>query len=94
MAKGVPNQRYTPEFKKHVVETMIREGLSYRETEKRYELPHMRAAAWERIYLEEGSEGFLVVVDEAAPEDHASCPKWWKRIFWQRCNGCERRMNT
>ena len=60
MPKGVPNKRYTPEFKKHVVETMIQEGLSYRETERRFELPCMRAAAWERIYLEEGPEGFLV----------------------------------
>ena len=60
MPKGVPNKRYTPEFKKHVVETMIQEGLSYRETERRFELPRRRAAAWERIYLEEGPEGFLV----------------------------------
>ena len=60
MPKGVPNKRYTPEFKKHVVETMIQEGLSYRETERRFELPCKRAAAWERIYLEEGPEGFLV----------------------------------
>ena len=58
MPKGVPNKRYTAEFKKHVVETMLREGLSYKETERRFELPHMRAAAWERIYLEEGPEGF------------------------------------
>ena len=60
MPKGVPNKRYTPEFKKHVVETMIQEGLSYRETEKRFELPRRRAAAWERIYLEEGPEGFQI----------------------------------
>ena len=60
MPKGVPNKRYTAEFKKHVVETMLREGLSYKETERRFELPHMRAAAWERIYLEEGPEGFAI----------------------------------
>ena len=60
MPKGVPNKRYTPEFKKHVVETMIQEGLSYRETERRFELPRRRAAAWERIYLEEGPEGFQI----------------------------------
>jgi len=29
MPKGVPNKKYTPEFKKHVVETMREEGLSY-----------------------------------------------------------------
>ena len=31
MPKGVPNKRYTPEFKKPVVETMQKEKLSYRE---------------------------------------------------------------
>ena len=29
MSKGVPNKRYTPEFKKLVVETMLNEKLSY-----------------------------------------------------------------
>ena len=60
MPKGVPNKRYTPEFKKMVVETMQNEGLSYREAERRFELPHKRAADWERIYLTEGPEGFTV----------------------------------
>ena len=60
MPKGVPNKRYTPEFKKLVVETMLEEKLSYKETERRFGLPHMRAAAWERIYLEEGPEGFAI----------------------------------
>ena len=32
MPKGVANKRYTLEFKKHVVETMLEEGLSYSET--------------------------------------------------------------
>ena len=60
MPKGVPNKRYTPEFKKQVVETMQKEKLSYKETERRFGLPHMRAAAWEQIYLEEGPEGFAI----------------------------------
>ena len=60
MPKGKPNKHYTPEFKKLVVETMIEEKLSYKEAERRFELPHMRAAAWERIYLEEGPEGFQI----------------------------------
>ena len=60
MPKGVPNKRYTAEFKRHVVETMREEGLSYRETERRFELPSGRAAAWERIYLEEGPEGLAI----------------------------------
>ena len=60
MPKGIPYKRYTPEFKKLVVETMLKEKLGYKETERRFELPHMRAAAWERIYLEEGPEGFQI----------------------------------
>ena len=60
MPKGKPNKRYTPEFKIMVVETMHKEGLSHREAERRYDLPTNRAASWERIYLEEGKEGFYV----------------------------------
>ncbi len=61
MPKGIPNKRYTPEFKKIGVETMIAEKLSYRETAQRFEISsHDRVQAWERIYLEEGAEGFAV----------------------------------
>lgn len=37
MPKGVPNKKYTPEFKKLVVETMLKEKLGYRETAERFE---------------------------------------------------------
>ena len=60
MPKGVPNKRYTPEFKRHVVETMLNEHLSYRETARRFDLPNDRVPSWERIYLEEGPEGLAV----------------------------------
>lgn len=61
MPKGVPNKRYTAEFKKHVMETMRKEGLSYRETARQFEINgHHRIQAWERIYLEEGPDGFEV----------------------------------
>ena len=61
MPKGVPNKRYTPEFKKHVIETMLEEKLSYRETARRFEVnDHHRIQDWERIYLAEGAEGFAV----------------------------------
>ncbi len=60
MPRGKPNKRYTPEFKIMVVETMHKEGLSYREAERRFDLPDKRAADWERIYLEEGKEGLYV----------------------------------
>lgn len=60
MPKGKPNKRYTPEFKIKVVETMHKERLSHREAEKQFELPHRRAAEWERIYLEEGADGLRI----------------------------------
>ena len=60
MPKGMPNKRYTAEFKKHVVETMPNESLSYRETARRFDLPRDRPPAWERIYLEEGLEGLAI----------------------------------
>ena len=61
MPKGVPNKRYTAEFKQHAVETMREEGLSYREAAREFEVnDHKRILAWERIYLEEGPEGFWV----------------------------------
>ena len=60
-AKGVPNKRYTAEFKIKVVETMQREGLSYKETARQFEIgDDKRVAAWERIYLTEGSEGLAI----------------------------------
>ncbi|MDP4153287.1 MAG: helix-turn-helix domain-containing protein [Bacillota bacterium] len=60
MPKGEPNKRYTTEFKQMVVETMQREKLSYKEVERQYDLPHNRAAAWERIYLTEGAEDLKI----------------------------------
>ena len=61
MPKGVPNKRYTPEFKKLVVETMQKEKLSYRETARRFDVSSdTRIRDWERIYLTEGPEGLAV----------------------------------
>ena len=61
MPKGIPNKRYTGEFKQEVIETMQREKLSYRETARLYEInDHKRVMAWERIYLEEGAEGLYI----------------------------------
>ena len=59
MPKGKPNKRYTPEFKINVVETMKKEGLSYRETAQQFDISHHNIVTnWERIYLEKGKEGF------------------------------------
>ncbi len=61
MPKGVPNKRYTGEFKQMVVETMMREKLSYKETARQFEVgDDKRVASWERIYLAEGPEGLYI----------------------------------
>ena len=61
MPKGIANKRYTPEFKKQVVEAVIQDGLSYREAARIYEVQgHGRIESWERIYLEEGPEGLAI----------------------------------
>ena len=61
MPKGMPNKKYTPEFKKLVIETMQKEKLSYSETARRFEVNgYHRIQDWERIYLTEGPEGFAI----------------------------------
>ena len=61
MPKGVPNKRYTGEFKQMVVETMMQEKLSYHEAARQFEIKdHKSVASWERIYLMEGPEGLYV----------------------------------
>ena len=61
MSRGKPNKRYTPEFKKVVVETMMEERLSHSETCRRFEVNSRdQIKSWERIYLEEGPEGLTV----------------------------------
>lgn len=57
MPKGIPNKRYTAEFKVMVVETMRNEKLSYCEAARQFEVrDHKSVAVWERIYLTEGPE--------------------------------------
>lgn len=61
MPKGIPNKKYTGEFKQMVVETMRKELLSYQETARRFEVrSDTQVRRWERIYLEEGPEGLYV----------------------------------
>jgi len=61
MPKGIPNKRYTGEFKQRVVETMMQEKLSYREAARQFDVnSDHRVASWERIYLEEGPEGLYI----------------------------------
>ena len=60
MPKGIPNKKYTGEFKQMVVEDMRNNELSQCETQRKYEVPRSRIQNWERIYLEEGAEGLYV----------------------------------
>jgi transposase len=61
MPKGVPNKRYSGEFKQKVVEALRKEGLSYMEAMRKFEIgdDHI-IKRWERIYLEEGPEGLYI----------------------------------
>ena len=61
MPKGVPNKRYTPEFKQKVVEAVMNEGLSYKEAQRKYGVnANSQIQRWERIYLTEGPEGLAI----------------------------------
>ena len=61
MPKGIPNKRYTGEFKQMVVETMMWDKLSYREAARRFDISdYSRVTSWERIYLTEGPEGLYI----------------------------------
>lgn len=61
MPKGIPNKRYSGEFKQMVVEDIINNKLSYCEVARKYELSnHSIPQRWERIYLEEGAEGLYI----------------------------------
>ncbi len=61
MPKGVPNKRYTLEFKRMVVETMKKEHLSIYTAMQEFGInDHKIIERWERIYLEEGLEGLAI----------------------------------
>ena len=61
MPRGVPNKRYTGEFKQMVAEAVIKDKMSYREAARVFEVTnHHSVAEWERIYLTEGVEGLYI----------------------------------
>ena len=60
-AKRSSKQTIYARIQKLVIETMQEEKLSYSETCRRFEVNGRdRIKSWERIYLEEGTEGFAV----------------------------------
>ena len=61
MPKGIPNKKYTGEFKQKVVEIFRSENRSYEEIQRQFEIGDNNAVKrWERIYLEEGANGLYV----------------------------------
>ena len=61
MPRGVPNKRYTGEFKQMVAEAVIKDKMSYREAARVFDVTnHHSVAEWERIYLAEGPDGLYI----------------------------------
>ena len=61
---GRKNKNYSPEFKIRVIMDMREQRLGYRETARKYGLGKSGSTVdllkrWERIYLEEGADGFM-----------------------------------
>ena len=82
MPKGVANKRYTPEFKKKAIETMLQEKLSYKEKpvdlgQMINELRHGRESIWRkgRKALRRSGEGV------GAPGSPGNCQRQWKRTY-------------
>ena len=74
---------------------MLEEGLSYSETERRFDLPTKRLAAWERIYLEDGWKGLPSNAEGAVePSITGSCQRQLKKICLPRYSAFVLRMNT
>ena len=57
MPKGIPNARYTGDFKQQVVEDIQKNKLSQHQAAAKYGVPRSVIQRWERIYLEEGAQG-------------------------------------
>ena len=96
MPKGIPNKRYTPELKRRAVEAVVKEGLSYKEAARIYEIDgHSRIQSWERIYLTEGPEGLAVERrGRRSTGRPKSCLKLWRKICCQKSGGCVQRSTT
>ena len=60
MPKGIPNARYTGDFKCQVVEDIQKNKLSQYQASAKYNVQRSVISRWERIYLEEGAQGLYV----------------------------------
>ncbi len=79
MSKGIGNKRYTPEFKKIVVETMREEGLSYKETEH-FGSGEDREKLGESTWRKGRKDWLLSGEDARSLAAHASFPNRPKKI--------------
>lgn len=93
MTKGIGNKRYTPEFKKIVVETMREEGLSYKETRLRFEIAgEDRVRNWDESTWRKVRKDWLLSGEDARSlAAHASFPNRPKKISLQKISGCVQR---
>ena len=60
MPKGIPNARYTGDWKCQVVEDIQKNKLRQHQASAKDEVQRSVIARWERIYLEEGAQGLYV----------------------------------
>ena len=78
MPKRVPNKKYSPEFKKLVVETMLKGKLGYSETAERFEIRHKTGN--ESIWKKVRKAWQLSIEAVAVLAGRRSCPRRWKKI--------------
>ncbi len=55
--KGVPKRKFSQDFKIHLVEKNLNEGVSLRALEIEHGLSRGLISIWRKIYLEKGPEG-------------------------------------
>lgn len=85
MAKGIPNERYTPEFKQKVVEEVMNEGPSYKEAQRQFGINgNDRVQSWERIYLTEDPEDLAI---ERRGRSSTGRPRIWREALSVAASG-------
>ena len=79
MPKRVPNKKYSPEFKKLVVETMLKGKLGYSETAERFGTNEYKTGN-ESIWKKVRKAWQLSIEAVAVLAGRRSCPRRWKKI--------------
>ena len=94
------NKKYTPEFKIEVIETKMKEKLSSYEAARKFNLlitsngyqypDHNRVLVWERIYLEEGKQGFYEEKRGKGKKGKGNKPKFDPKVEEDLIAKCQR----